>query len=62
MAVRLSALSRQTSLYPQEDSWYPFLLEARVDHRAIVRLKGLDQLKIPMTSSDIEPVIFRVVA
>jgi hypothetical protein len=33
------------TLYTQEDSWYSFLLEAEFDHRAIVRLEGLGQLK-----------------
>jgi hypothetical protein len=32
-----------------------------VDSRAIVRLEGLGQLKIPMTSSGIEPTTFRLV-
>jgi hypothetical protein len=34
------------ALYPQEDSWYSFLLEAE-DPRAIVRLASLGQLKKP---------------
>jgi hypothetical protein len=49
-------------LYPQEDSWYSFLLRGWVDPRAIVRLEGLGQLKNAMTSSGIEPAIFRLVA
>jgi hypothetical protein len=38
----VSLTHRQAVLYPQEDSWYTFLLEARVDPRAIVRLEVLD--------------------
>jgi hypothetical protein len=39
------------------------LISARgwVDPRAVVRLKGLGQLKIPMTSFGIEPATFRLV-
>jgi hypothetical protein len=37
------------------------ILPHRVDPRAIVRLKGLDQLKNPMTSG-FEPATFRLVA
>jgi hypothetical protein len=40
---------RQAALYPQEDSWYSFLLKADMDSMAIVRLEGLGQLKNPMT-------------
>jgi hypothetical protein len=50
------------ALYPEEDSWYSFLLEAWVDPRAIVRLEGLAQLKNPVTSWGIEPATFRLVA
>jgi hypothetical protein len=32
-----------TAFYPQEDSWYSFLLEA--EPRAIVQLEGLGKLK-----------------
>jgi hypothetical protein len=46
------------ALYPQEDSWYSFLLEAESTPEAIVRLEGLGQLKNPMTSSEIEPATF----
>jgi hypothetical protein len=31
----------RTPLYPQEDSWYSFLLEADSTPRTIVRLEGL---------------------
>jgi hypothetical protein len=61
MAVRLSAL-RAAALYPQEDSWYSFLLEAESTPRAIVRLEGLGQFKNPMTLSGFEPATFRLVA
>jgi hypothetical protein len=40
----LSAL-RAGRPFPQEDSWYSFLLGGSVDHRVIVRLEGLGQLK-----------------
>jgi hypothetical protein len=33
-----------------------------VDPKAMVRLEGLRQLKIQMTSSEIEPATFRLVA
>jgi hypothetical protein len=49
------------TLYPQEDSWYSFLLRGWVDHWAIVRLEGLGQLK-KSTSSGLEPATFRLVA
>jgi hypothetical protein len=61
MAVRLSALS-PAAFYPQEDSWYSFLLEAEsTDPRAIVRLEGLGKLK-KFTSSGLEPATIRLVA
>jgi hypothetical protein len=43
------------ALYLQEDSWYAFLL--RVNHRAIIHLEGLDQLKNPVThcKSNLQP-------
>jgi hypothetical protein len=47
------------ALYPQENSWYSFLL-VPVDPRAIVRQDGLGRLKNPMTSLGIEPVTFRL--
>jgi hypothetical protein len=53
----ISLMRRPQALYPQEDSWYTFLLET-VDPRAIVRLEGLGQLKYPITSSGIEPATF----
>jgi hypothetical protein len=43
MAVR-SALA-PAALYPEEDSWYSFLLEAESTPKAIVRLEGLGKLK-----------------
>jgi hypothetical protein len=54
MAVRLSALRTGRPLQPGK-----FLvlisIRRRVDPRATVQLKGLDQLKNRMTSSEIEP-------
>jgi hypothetical protein len=50
------------ALYPQEDRWYSFLLEAESTPKAIVRLEGLGQFKNPMTSSVIETVTFRLAA
>jgi hypothetical protein len=50
MAARLSAL-RAGRLYPQETSWYTFLLEAEATPRAIVRPEGLGTLK-KSTSSE----------
>jgi hypothetical protein len=47
MAVRLCALS-VGRFYPQEDSWYSFLLEAESTPVAIVRLEGLSELKIKL--------------
>jgi hypothetical protein len=40
---------------PQEDSWYSFLLEAESAPGAIMWLKGLSELKNPVTSLGIEP-------
>jgi hypothetical protein len=58
---RRSQLHMATTLYPQEDSWYSFLLVVGSTPRHIVRLKGLGQLKNPMTSSGIEPAPFLLV-
>jgi hypothetical protein len=44
MAARLSAL-RTGLLYPQETSWYSFLLESESTPGVIVRLEGLGKLK-----------------
>jgi hypothetical protein len=61
MAVRLSALRAGRRLPPGR---LLVLISVRslVDPRAIVRLEGLDQLRIPMTSSGIKPGTFRLVA
>jgi hypothetical protein len=53
--ARLSAL-RTGRLYPQE------IFLVLVDPRAVVRLEGLCQWKLPMTPSRIDPVTFRYVA
>jgi hypothetical protein len=50
------------ALYSQKDSWYSILLEAEEDHRAIVRLEGLGEMKNPMSSSEIKPTIIQPVA
>jgi hypothetical protein len=56
-------MRRPAALYPPEDSWYSFLLEAEsIDPRAMVRLEGLGELKIPVISSGIEPAAFRLLA
>ena len=49
-------------LVPRKYSWYLFLLEAESTPKAILRLEGLCQRKIPMTPSGIEPATFRLVA
>jgi hypothetical protein len=57
------SLTLRRHLYPQEDSWHSFLLEAEsTPGPYIVQLEGLGQLKNPMTSSGIEPATFRLVA
>jgi hypothetical protein len=56
------SLTLQPPFTPQEDSWYSFLSEAESTPEAIVRLEGLGELKNPMTSSELEPVTFQLVA
>jgi hypothetical protein len=61
MAVKLSALRAGR---PLPSGMFLVLISVRgcVDPRAIVRLKGLGQLKNSMTSSGIETVTFRLIA
>jgi hypothetical protein len=65
MAARLSALRAGRTSPPgffiYKDSWYSFLLEAEVDLGAIMRPEGLGQFK-KSTSSELEPVTFRLAA
>ena len=61
MVVRLSVLPTGC-FYPRKCSWYSFLLEAESTPRAIMRLEGLCQWKIPVTPSGIEPATFWFVA
>jgi hypothetical protein len=60
--VRLLSPYVLAALYPQEDSWYSFLLEAEFTPRVIVWLEGLSQLKNPVTSSGTKPGTFWLVA
>jgi hypothetical protein len=61
MAVRFHPYA-PAAVYPQEDSWFSFLLEAESAPRAIVWMEGLGQLKNQMISSGIEPATFQLVA
>jgi hypothetical protein len=61
MSVRLSDLPTGR---PSPQGRFLVLISVRdyVDPKAIVRLEGLGKLKNPMTSSEIEPVTFGLVA
>jgi hypothetical protein len=61
MAVRLPALRTGRPL-PTGRFLVLISVGGWVDHRPIVRLEALSQLKSIMTSSGIEPTIFRLVA
>jgi hypothetical protein len=61
MAVKLSALRARSPLPPRK---FLVLISIRgwVNFSATVRLEGLGQLKNPVTSLEIEPAPFQVVA
>jgi hypothetical protein len=61
MAVRLSVL-RAGRCLPQGRFLVLISVRGWVDSRAIVRLEGLGKLKNPVTSSQTEPLTFRLVA
>jgi hypothetical protein len=61
MAVRLSALHASHPL-PSGRFLVLISLKGKVDPRAIVRLEGSGKLKNPITSLQIEPVTFQLVA
>jgi hypothetical protein len=63
MEVKLSTLraGRLAALYPQEDSWYSFLLKAESTPGPWCGWKDLGQMKNSVTSG-IEPATFRLVA
>jgi hypothetical protein len=53
---------QQATLYAPGIFLVPISVKAESNHRAVVQLEGLGQLKNPMTSSGIEPVTFQLVA
>jgi hypothetical protein len=59
--VGLSALNTGR-FYPKKYSFYLFQLEAELTPESIVWQEGLCQWKIPVTPSEMEPTIFRLVA
>jgi hypothetical protein len=54
-------LMRRPHFYPQEDSWYSFLLEAESTPGPYLRREGLGQLKNSIISSGIEPATWQLV-